>query len=45
MSSTDTTATTPPNYLTKDAQFHAGTVGNFTGRTTGAGAPLGIVSE
>jgi predicted ester cyclase len=32
------------NYLTKDAQFHAGTVGNFTGRTTVAGVLAGIVA-
>ena len=32
------------NYLTKDAQFHAGTVGNFTGRATVAGVLAGIVA-
>ena len=31
-------------YLTKDAQFHAGTVGNFTGRATVAGVLAGIVA-
>jgi predicted ester cyclase len=30
-------------YLTGDAQFHAGTVGNFTGRATVAGVLAGIV--
>jgi predicted ester cyclase len=32
------------SYLTKDAQFHAGTVGNFTGRATVAGVLAGIVA-
>jgi predicted ester cyclase len=32
------------SYLTKDAQFHAGTVGNFTGRATVAGVLGGIVA-
>ena len=32
------------NYLTADAQFHAGTVGNFTGRDTVAGVLAGIVA-
>ena len=32
------------NYLTKDAQFHAGTVGDFTGRATVAGVLAGIVA-
>ena len=32
------------NYLTRDAQFHAGTVGNFTGRATVAGVLAGIVA-
>ena len=32
------------NYLTKDAQFHAGTVGNFTGRATVAGVLAGVVA-
>ena len=31
-------------YLTGDAQFHAGTVGNFTGRATVAGVLAGIVA-
>jgi predicted SnoaL-like aldol condensation-catalyzing enzyme len=31
------------NYLTKDAQFHAGTVGNFAGRATVGGVLAGIV--
>jgi len=32
------------SYLTKDAQFHAGTVGDFTGRATVAGVLAGIVA-
>jgi predicted ester cyclase len=32
------------SYLTKDAQFHAGTVGNFAGRATVAGVLAGIVA-
>ena len=32
------------SYLTEDAQFHAGTVGNFTGRGTVAGVLAGIVA-
>ena len=32
------------NYLTQDAQFHAGTVGNFTGRATVAGVLGGVVA-
>jgi steroid delta-isomerase-like uncharacterized protein len=32
------------SYLTEDAQFHAGTVGNFTGRATVAGVLAGIVA-
>ena len=32
------------SYLTKDAQFHAGTAGNFTGRATVAGVLAGIVA-
>jgi len=31
-------------YLTGDAKFHAGTVGNFTGRATVAGVLAGIVA-
>src|ERR1700737_2003518 len=31
------------SYLTKDAQFPAGTVGNFTGRATVAGVLAGVV--
>jgi predicted ester cyclase len=32
------------SYFTEDAQFHAGTVGNFTGRDTVAGVLAGIVA-
>jgi hypothetical protein len=32
------------SYLTEGAQFHAGTVGNFAGRTTVAGVLAGIVA-
>jgi predicted ester cyclase len=32
------------NYLTANAQFHAGTVGNFTGRATVAGVLAGVVA-
>jgi predicted ester cyclase len=32
------------NYLTQNAQFHAGTVGNFTGRATVAGVLAGVVA-
>ena len=32
------------SYLTQDAQFHAGTVGNFAGRATVAGVLAGIVA-
>lgn len=32
------------NYLTADAQFHAGTVGNFAGRATVAGVLAGVVA-
>jgi predicted ester cyclase len=32
------------NYLTADAQFHAGTVGDFTGRATVAGVLGGVVA-
>jgi predicted ester cyclase len=32
------------NYLTEDAQFHAGTVGNFTGRATVAAVLAGVVA-
>jgi predicted ester cyclase len=32
------------SYLTKDAQFHAGTVGDFTGRVTVAGVLASIVA-
>jgi steroid delta-isomerase-like uncharacterized protein len=32
------------NYLTEDAQFHAGTVGNFTGRTVVAAVLASVVA-
>ena len=32
------------SYFTQDAQFHAGTVGNFSGRATVAGVLAGIVA-
>jgi predicted ester cyclase len=32
------------NYLTEDAQFHAGTVGNFTGRAIVAAVLAGVVA-